>query len=425
VKTQPSAPVLEIVLLVLIGFCFLVIVSANYRRQQAALPFANSYSTFDKTGGGYAAWFELLRREGVNAGRFERRPGYLNEAIDTVIVSPSMFELAARAQRSANATGMLGDVDYQAFADWVRRGGHLVWITDGQTDAAVMHMPAVSQAGPAHDGAVALVPSPLTAGVDRLYGSSRLRVRFGGAPGVAPLLADHAGAVVAQYPLGKGSVTIVTDQSLFSNARIGKADNARLAYNLATAGAAPHGQVVFEEWVHGYASGDSWWTILPLPTRGALLLVALAALLLLVGSTLRFGPTAQPELGAERTSAEYVASMAALLRRGHAARQALRDLADFCTRDVAAALGLPEAAPIGAVCARLGATTDGRGSEDLNGSSGAAAALLELDRLRAYEQPSSAELVRAAQLTARLRKEYTRHGRLGFNARRTPAKRSA
>jgi len=420
-NTRRSAPVLEIVLIVVIALCFLVIATANYRRQQAAIPYANSYSTFDKSGGGYAAWFEMLRREGVRVGRFERRPAYLDETVDTAIVSPSLFELEERAQRSGSTIGQLSDVDFQALHDWVRRGGHLVWVTDGQTDASIMHMPELATDGPIHDGAVTVMPSPVTAGVDQVYGSSRLRVRFGSGPNAAPLLADDTGAVVAQYPLGKGTVTIVTDQSLFSNARIGKADNARLAYNLATAGAGPHGQVVFEEWVHGFASGDSWWTILPLPMRAALVLVALAGLVLLIGSALRFGPTAQPELEPERTSAEYVASMAELLGRGRAARKALRDLADFCTRDIAASLSLPESAPLALLISRLRAT------QRENGSAGRsdAAALLELDRLRAYEQPTNDELVRAAQLTALLRKEYSRHGRLGFNRRGSPAKRSA
>jgi len=410
-------PLLEVALVALIVVAMGFLIATSYRARQAALSSVDTYSSYDKSAGGYAAWYELLRREGLRVGRFERRPAYLDESIDTLVAAPSTIELEVRAQRSGNTIGQLADVDYQSLHDWVMRGGHLLWVTDGEFDARFLHMPDVADVGPRRDEAIALVPVPSTAGVGRVDGTSRLRLPSKTSLAAAPLVADHAGAVVAHYAIGKGTVTVVTDQTLFTNARLSRADNARLAYDLATAGTGPHGTVAFDEWLHGYNGGDTWWTILPVPIRAALAVVVLAVVLLAVGTALRFGPVAQPRRDEERTSAEYVTSMAALLARGRAGSKALRDLVAACARDVATALGMPESTSIRALHARL----------QLGGPDTAtdASDLLELDRLQSYERPSNAELVRGAQLCARLRKEYTRYGRLGFSGRAAPARRSA
>jgi hypothetical protein len=407
-----SLPLLEIFLVLLCVVAFVFLGAIQYRRQQAALPRVSTYSSFDTAGGGYAAWYELLQREGVRVGRYERRAAYLTNDVDTLIVAPNILELETRAVSSGNTMGLLADVDFEALRQWVRRGGHLVWISDGTSSIGTLGMPSVSREGPTTDAAVPLVPSPLSAGVERVDGKSTLRVAFNAPARAAPIIGDDTGAVVASYPFGKGRITIVTDQTLFANSRLAKASNARLAYNVAAAGMAAHGTVAFDEWVHGYLSGDSWWTILPAPIRVALLLTGAALLLLVIGTALRFGPTAQPPQDVERTSAEYVASMAALLERGRAASKAVRDLVDTCVRDIARSVGLPDSSPISAIRAQL--KDDGAGGE----------ALIELDRLRSYERPTPAELVRAAQLTLHLRKEYTRYGRIGFIRRGAPAQRS-
>jgi hypothetical protein len=266
------------------------------------------------------------------------------------------------------------------------------------------------------DAAVAVAQSPLTAGVDAISGVSKLRVPFAQSSGAAPLLADDTGGVVDSYLLGKGTVTVVTDETLFENGRLSKADNARLSFDLATVGTTPHGSVAFDEWSHGYVAGDTWWQILPRPFQIAIVAIAAALVLLLAGTGLRFGPTARLPDEAERTSAEYLSSMAFLYERGHAMRTAIRELADTCIRDVASELGLAENASAKTIAMR----TQGGGTE-----SGFGEAVMELDRLRSFQYVHPADLIRAAQLSAALRKEFTRHGRISIGRRAPAARRTA
>jgi len=278
-----------------------------------------------------------------------------------------------------------------------------------------MNAPTVGKIGPSTDDAVTVAPSPLTAGVSAVSGTSKLRVPFASSGTAAPLVADDTGGVVVSYPLGKGTVTIVSDESLFQNARLKRADNARLAFDLATAGLTPRGSVAFDEWSHGYVAGDSWWAILPRQFQVATIVIAFALVLLVVGTAFRFGPTARLPDESERTSAEYLTSMALLFERGRAVRSALGDMADACIRDVAAALGLADSASARTIAARAGsAQGDDRGE-----------AVMELDRLRSFEYPHEADLMRAAKLCAYLRKEFTRHGRIGIGRRASSARRIA
>jgi hypothetical protein len=155
---------------------------------------------------------------------------------------------------------------------------------------------------------------------------------------------------------------------------------------------------------------------LPGAARTGLVIVCLGLLALLVGTFFRFGPVVRQPSDDERTSAEYLASMAALLKRGGATRKALRDLADAAFHGLAQSLGLHDNAPIALLAARLRGRSAGDGPAD---------ALLELNRLRSYEYPKEADLLAAARIAAMIRKEYAPNARIGFGRRRAPAKRTA
>jgi hypothetical protein len=336
----------------------------------------------------------------------------LDASVGTLIAAPNRTELALRSQETGDATGAPQAIDFENLRAWVKKGGRLVWVTDGTWDSR-LGVAEPSDKGPERDEAVSIALSPLTAGVSTVSGTDKLRVPFGDSASGLPLVADGGGSVVTAYALGKGTIIVVTDQSLFTNTRIAKADNARLAYALAGGGS---GAVAFDEYVHGYASGSSWWTILPVPVRIAFVIVVVGLLLLLVASTLRFGPTARLPEDAERTSAEYLSSVAALLARGHAARKALRDLVNTTLQDVAHGVGMSERASLGALASRLRFGEDGTHRAD---------ELIELDRLGGLDQPSDKDLVRAAWLSVSLRKEFSRYGRIGFGRRTAPVRRPA
>lgn len=408
-----SLPILEIVIATVALAAFLTYGYVTAQRSRESAQKFDTRSSYDAASGGYRAWYEMLDNEGVRVQRFERRPAFLHQSVDVYIFASNVSQRFARAA-SSESVDQVTDGDWAALAKWVRAGGHAVWLADGFEETNYMNVPTISLRGPTHDSAVAIAPSPLDAGVNGVDGTARLRVPYGKSGVASPIVADDTGAVVVSYPLGKGIVTVVTDESLFENARLAKADNARLAFDLATTGLTPHGAVAFDEWSHGFDAGDTWWAVLPRPFQRALIAMGCAALLLLVGTALRFGPTARLPDESERTSSEYLTSMAMLYERGRAYRAAIGELADACVRDVAGSLGLPETASARAVAMRVGGDSDAYPEM-----------ILDLDRLRSYEYPHAADLMRAAHLCAVLRKEFVRHGRIGIGRRASTARRTA
>jgi hypothetical protein len=425
----------EVLIALAVLGCFALLGWLDYRNQTRTVDRYDTLSSYDFQGGGYHAWYDLLQREGLSVARFERRPGYLNGSIATLVIANNALGAALRAQ-AGEPGGTYSEVDLEALRTWVAKGGHLVWLVDratalsgssadahrslrkllGRDVSPGLHIPAVANTGGKTDAAIALAPSPFTQGVRRLSGTGRLRQPYEEDPFVTPLAADDRGAVVAWYDLGRGSVVVVTDESLFENARLAKADNARLAYNLAAYGVRPGQIIAFEEWTHGHQAGDTWWAILPATLRLALAIAAGALLLLLLGAMWRFGPAAVLPENAERTSQEYLVSMAALLARAGATRKAVHDLAQIALHGAARSAGLPDSAPASAIAARL------RGSE---AGDRRAHDLITLERLAGYQQPSSAELVEAARLSHTLRKELMLDGTQRIEPRRATARRSA
>jgi hypothetical protein len=404
----------------------------SYRQTKTQVGRYDTYSTFDAQRGGYEAWFDLLRGEGVPAARWLHRPAFLGPGVGTYIIANNLFDALLRAQ-IGQPVDVMTAADEEALAAWVRRGGHLVWLADraaaaraGLTSGRLvrlhgggsnpLRLPPVIETAARGDRAIPLLPSALTNGVRAIDGVGKLRIPFDADPAIVPVLADRFGIVAGTYRLGKGSVIVVTDESVFDNGRLARADNARFAYNIAAAGVTPGSLVAFDEWSHGYQSGDTWWSILPPPFRVAVILVALAGLVWLGNAALRFGPPVPLPPGDERTSQEYVRSMASLLRRGRAGRIVVRNLARLVLHAAAAAAGLPDSAPATAIARRLRAMA--RGDE-------VADTILELERLAGYERPTPAEVLKAARLAHALRKEFVRDGFSGQYARQPIARRSA
>jgi hypothetical protein len=425
----------EVVIALAVLTIFVLLGWFDYRRQQASAERFDTFSSYDFQRGGYRAWYDLLTREGIHVTRYQRRPAYLTDSISTLVIANNVFDAALRGE-VGQSLGVYGDADFDALKTWISKGGRLVWLVDQATAETTpdqhatlalrkllsrgaeskIGLPSVAKNGPEKDAAVSIVESPLTAGVRELSGNSRLRLPFDANPGVTPLIADHAGGVVGWYKLGKGSIVVVTDETLFENSRLGKADNARLAYNLVAQGLQPGDTVAFDEWSHGYQSGDTWWTIMPVTLQIALSIAGGALLLLLLGATWRFGPAVRTPENNERTSEEYLVSMAALLDRGGARRKAIADLAQIALRIAARSVGLSDSTPASTIATRMRRSDAGdRRAHDL----------LTLERLAGYQQPTNAELVQAARLSRNLRKELTFDGSQHIQPRRTTSRRSA
>ncbi|MDQ2680415.1 MAG: DUF4350 domain-containing protein [Candidatus Eremiobacteraeota bacterium] len=354
-----------------LGLALAVLVALAYARSSLDRPPPRSVpSTYDTGRNGYRALFDLLQAEQISPSRFERPLGLIDRSIDTLVLA-------------SPAAGTIGRNDLTSLKQWVRAGGRLIVLDTafGGPQDALLGLPnATPCGGPARAQPVFNLTESY--GVRRVRGVFTTCFAFGDAPKAIPLLANSFGIVAIAYPFGNGRVVAITDPTIFSNAHIAEADNARFAYNLL--GGAGH-RVAFDERVHGYAQDKSFWEALPRPVHWSIGIIAAAVLLGLLGANLRFAPAISLSAADERDSSAYIASMGRLLARGHASGQAVRDCADAVLQLVRRRFGGVE---------RIG-------SPQLREN------VRELERLRGLVHPSDSQLLAVGRLSTQIRKELS------------------
>lgn len=354
----------------------LVVALAKALHPQAAPSVPSSYDTGRY---GYAAYRDLLLREGLRVRRFERDHYFLRESnLQTLIL----------AQPSGGVTRN----DVLALKAWVSGGGHLIVLAPpygGRLDALAGIPASKPLAKPAARAYPFSALLPQTRGVQSVTGSFADVFAWNASRKAVPLLAMTQGIAAMTYPLGAGRVTLLTDAGVFSNARLSNAGNAQFAVQIL----GPHpGAIAFDETVQGYGSGQSLWAALPKASRIGAVLAAFAVLVAILGNVLRFAPPVPPARVSERDSSAYITSMANLLARAGARRKALHDAGASALQSVRRAAGVSERTPLRAFLARV---PDGPQR----------AMVLELDRLLDVETPSNSQLLRAGALAAQLRKD--------------------
>jgi hypothetical protein len=349
--------------LIIVVVSAIVIGVLAYGRQAAhdALPHS-TYSSSDTGPNGYRALYGMLQSAGVPVSRFSRVLGVLDSHVGTLVLATYAIDPNPQPMDSH---------DKALLKDFVERGGRLV-VLDYDFEGSDDIIPGVAKgtAAKATD-AIPLARDSYTAGVYAVAGPIESVFPFTTRTGV-PLLANDSGIVAIAYPLGKGTVIAITSPALFSNLHLAVADNARFAYNVI----AGNGPVAFDEYVHGYNDGLSFWGALPLPVRAAAYILGAILLIGLIGANVPFAPAIPLDPPDERDSSAYIDAMAALMRRARAARAAIDAFA--------------------ADAARFR-----RGGEP------AQQARSRLERLQAIPDPSDAALVEAAVLDYRLRKELS------------------
>lgn len=364
----------------------LIVVLALARGARDVPPTPSTPSSYDTGRYGYAAYYDLLKREGFTVRRFERDHHFLSETgTGTLIVAQSPFD--ALANRAAGVTRN----DVISIKVWVQGGGHLIVLAPpygGDLDA-LAGIPSSRALRKKVSAVYPFADLAQVRGVRSVSGAVREVFPWNASPKALPLLAVSGGAVALTYPFGRGRVTAVTDPAIFSNAMLARRDNARFAVQLL---AARPGAIAFDETVHGFGTSESLWASLPASAQTGAALAALALLLGITGNMLRFAPPIPPARAPERDSSAYITSMANLMARAHAKQGAVRDTADAALRAVRRSLGLSERTPLRELLTRIGDAPNGP-------------LVLELDRLRDVENPTNAELMRAGTLAAHLRKE--------------------
>lgn len=347
------------------GALLVLALLAVLRSAQSAQP-QSVPSTYDNGPNGYAAIYDLLRREGAAAQRFELPVAQLPRATHTLVVAG---EHALDAAASSSSEQSVLDA-------WIRKGGRLVVLDSGVSAAAqrAFGMPAARKISEIRAARTACafektlapraVAGAFTVSYARKCGATRADVFTAGAASLG-----------VAYARGRGQITVIGTPSVFDNLHLVRPDNARIAY--AVLGGA--GTVEFDERVHGFAAGRSFWEVLPEPMRIAIFIAVGALLLAIAGANLPFAPPYAARPSGERDSGAYIDSLANMLDRGGAVQAAIARLRARCERVLA-----PRA----------------------SGDERARMLLRELRTLESSPRPGRQDLVHAGRIFARVRKEY-------------------
>jgi hypothetical protein len=373
-------PVSDIVTIVVGALVLIAVAWYQSDRSARSQPRVDSVSSLDRASGGYAAWYELLSREGVRVSQFQERPAFLDRTVDTLIVADSGL---------GNERGAMDDRDRDALARWVRTGGHVIVLGDGPLIGALakrLDLPTVDEAHAATTEPF-VDPSFARLGVARLSPATNDRL-VAVNDRTRTLFDDKYGSIVLEYPFGKGDVIAIDDETMFANNRIASFDHARAAYALV----AGRRSVAFDEAIHGYLAPEHWWQVVPRPFLIGIAITLAALALALVGSLVRLGPPTSVPSAPPPTSAAFLSSLAMLLQRNRARTAALADAFASAKKAVAFSLGIPDDSAPRAFIERIPAEWR--------------ATFVELVDLTKRPSLTNAQFVRGVELARSLRKDY-------------------
>jgi Domain of unknown function (DUF4350) len=276
-------------------------------------------SSRDAGPGGTLALALWLQRLGYRVERAEGRQSSPGDGTGTLFV----LEPSQRFQQ----------VEARLTADWVRRGGTLVYapsllpvvtatgvsLDDGLgSELGIGPRFGRGPAGPTATPATPALPFFVAPPASRFVVDDALALDFRDDAWV-PLVHRGSGSsadvVVATRALGRGRVVAAASPAFFANRGIGEGDNSALVLNvLARAPAAT--VVTFDEYHHGAVAGpDLLSAIRASPWGWALIYAALATFVFALWGGRRFGPAVVVPKGPGRSAGDYVGAVAGLLQR--------------------------------------------------------------------------------------------------------------
>ncbi|MGD1065554.1 MAG: DUF4350 domain-containing protein [Vulcanimicrobiaceae bacterium] len=320
-------------LLLAIGLLVLTFVIALLTQTTPPVPNVVTHASGDVRPGGYAAWDELLAREGLRTGQFRAPHEDLGaDGVDTLIVAFPAEGVPTRWDQ----------LERDGLRTWVRAGGRLIdvgpWprLASDEVRHPLLALRYVSKRGGALRGPwVALVGTLGPRGSERIVRTPRVRGQ------VTTLLRDAAGALVVRYREGRGEVIAVWSAAPFENGALARAGNARLA-SLIAVPRRHDGRVDFDETIRDDVIDRPWYRALEGRELLALAFLALAGLAWLAYGLLPLGPPVRLVAPREPTSEEFLDAFAALYGRAHARARAADALLADATRRLERAPRTPE-----------------------------------------------------------------------------------
>ena len=193
---------------------------------------ATTYSTVSE---GAKAAYLLLQESGYQVERWQRSPEHLPSSGKSVLLL-------------TDPTATPGSKDVDALNRFVSKGGTLILSGPLASLFTLAQPPAPLPLATAKwETFAALTPSAQARSALSIKLNTSERWRSS-SPGI-PLYGDDRGAVVMQFPVGKGQILWLASSSLLSNAGLQEVDN--LEFLLASVGSR-NNDVLWDEYFHGH-----------------------------------------------------------------------------------------------------------------------------------------------------------------------------
>jgi hypothetical protein len=239
--------------------------------------------------------------------------------------------------------GMEGDSDREHLAQFVRRGGRVLFAGSGANDFLPL---AYSKLLEPLDAVTktysAVAVSPLTRGAPSITMAAPVRWN-GGVENESPLYANNGDVVAATFTIGKGQVIWWASSMPLSNAGIQLQGN--LDFLLNTIGSPTGTRVLYDEYYHGERRSLTSY-LAGTPVVWALVQVGLAYIVLLLAYGRRTGPIRMPSIESRLSPLEYVETLGALYQTAGAASGAVTTVWQRFRYLAVTRLGLPASASI-------------------------------------------------------------------------------
>ena len=320
-------------------------------------------SIFNDRASGSKGLFEFVRESGYTPTIWRRRWSALDTSDSQLLISVAPDAEAAKqitgnsSSDNDEASVHLKSSDATALLNWLRPGRTAVLLSselltghtansdpdddDSFSDRLGLSIQKASS-GQNVTEFTAVQPTPLAHGVLTIDVQSGARIQST-LPELATLFGDRNGAVVSMMPVGKGRLIVIADDAFASNRGLGSSENAVFIGNLLGRYAKPGTTVLFDEFHHGDADiegGGSVWGALGRPLQLTVVQLLLGMLVAFIVASGRFGTPVPLFRPGDRTSAEYVTSLANLYWKAGASTTALEMIYKQFLRELTSRLGL-------------------------------------------------------------------------------------
>lgn len=299
-----------------------ILSALDVRQSAAPLPSLSVRNAGPQGGRGLFLWLERIGYRVQMQTDSNMQVQGLRPGRDTFVVMAVGTDLSAGQSQSA--------------LRWVRAGGDLVLVTQGDTAPELLDALSLTVNGTLPGRVRVTQPLLLAPPVATLDGTASFTVAD--TPNAVVAAATDYGAVLLRLQEGSGTIWLLTAPDLLVNGEIARAENRRLLLNLVgRAGATVRFDEAAATTAPANPSQPDWLTG---TSWGVALLFALAVLLLYRGlSGIRLGPPVVPFAARHRPTTEYVISLAGLLRRAHKRAEILRRYQQSLRRIVVERLG--------------------------------------------------------------------------------------